>query len=70
MNKPLKTQILDYLQQEARFVTLVELLEHTNVEEARLRLWLTWLVRFGKVFEVKPEVYSFITPVEIVTRSR
>lgn len=63
----LKTQILDYLEQEARFVTLTELVEHTGAEETRVRLWLTWLVRFNKVFEVKPEVYSFITPVEIIT---
>ena len=68
MTKPLKTQILDYLQQQARFVTLTELLEHTHAEEASVRLWLKRLIRCGNVFEVKDGIYSYITPVEIITR--
>ena len=32
MDKPLKTQILDYLQQQARMVSFTELVEHTQAE--------------------------------------
>jgi DNA-binding IclR family transcriptional regulator len=70
MTKPLKTQILDYLQQQARMVSLDELVEHTQAEPSRVRLWLNALIRTGKVFELQPDIYSFITPVEIVICNR
>lgn len=63
----LKTQILDYLEQEARMVSFSELVEHTQAEPSRVRLWLNGLIRTGKVFELQPDIYSFITPVEIIT---
>jgi len=70
MTKPLKTQLLDYLQQEARLVSFTELVDHTQAEPSRVRLWLNGLILAGKVFELQPDIYTFITPVEVITRSR